>query len=349
MPKKFFYFVTIIFILSMLTGCFSISINKPNTTPNTPSNPTNPPVENEKPTVYVLSVGINDYASDNLNDLLGCENDATSFNNKFKEDVYINLVAQTLLSEQATKENIKNAIYSLTNSANEDSIFIFTYSGHGLRHSSETVEYIAPYDTVLTQESLISDQELKAWVNNIKPETCIFIFDACHSAGMIKPSDDPSYNYRSVLYLQSDMSIIAKNLSEISTKNIIAMSASDIHEYSSDMYNFTWAGGLFSTFILEGMSKKGDTMHLLTIPENDYPADGYILSANEHAQGTAAGVKDNIITVSEAFNYAAKKVDEYQKQHANSLGSTQTPYFYCSAPVNTNNITALFHIPAETL
>lgn len=351
MAKRMKLFIPLVLMICMFTGCFGSS-----------SNPSNPHVPSPKPEVeaevYYLFIGVNDYPYLNQNTsekdytLYGCVNDAKEFYNKFLHSQRkISSVKSILLTSdknfpesapiQPTKENIKRAIDELVgknSTASENSTFIFTFSGHGMRDELHREEYIVPYDAKYKNndydiDSLISDQELKEWVQNIRPNKCIFIIDSCYSAGMIKGKNDSSY-YSKAIPLGSS-NIMAKNLSEINNgKHIIAMSAADIKQESTDIRiedEFTeevlWAHGLFSALLIQGMSSYEELDRYINFFSMDYPAD------YELPYGKGNGT----ITVGEAFSYAKKHVEIYNSPYH------QDPYIYYSHQGDQD--TPLFYIP----
>ena len=330
MAKRMKLFIPLMLMISILTGCFGGS-----------SNPSpNPEV---KADVYYLFIGVSDYLSEKISPLKGCVNDALSFKQMLiNNQNTISSLGSVLVSDgdiKPTKNNIKKSIYNLLKNADEDATFIFTFSGHGVRDIVTRTEYIVPYDAQyigdgLDAQSLISDQELKLWIEEIDPNrcpnTCIFVIDSCHSAGMIKGKTDSSYN-KSIFLSTNTPSIMARNLSEINNgKNIIAMAAADLDQSSWDvLFHDNKFGGLFSTFLIEGISKIDDIDYHLDYMLNiqkDYPAN-----YNSY----------NIITVEEAFNYAKNRVREYQWCY--KISPIQEPYIYYSNPLT--NDTPLFYIP----
>ena len=132
---------------------------------------------------FALIIGINKY--ENLNHLEYAVNDAKSikkilldkFNYK-EENIKI------LLDEKATKENIMDYFYELSqNSCNDDSVLFF-YAGHGITYPFGLKDkgYLVPYNgTEQKLNSLISLDTILEESELFKAKHIFYIMDACYS------------------------------------------------------------------------------------------------------------------------------------------------------------------------
>jgi hypothetical protein len=101
-----------------------------------------------------------------------------------------------LLDEQATKENIRQALATLAQQCNPDSTAIVYISSHGGRilKGQHVGEYLLPVDTLNTSEkvlakSAIHGNEFTEALRAIRARKRVVLFDSCHAAGLAQPKD----------------------------------------------------------------------------------------------------------------------------------------------------------------
>jgi hypothetical protein len=99
---------------------------------------------------------------------------------------------QYLQDEQATGENIRQALLSLTAKVQDgDRVFIH-YSGHGTRYadpdSGGCIEALLPYDGM--SKGTISNKEMASLLSTMtqKTDKLFVMYDACHSGGLVAPA-----------------------------------------------------------------------------------------------------------------------------------------------------------------
>lgn len=140
-----------------------------------------------------LIVGIEHY-KDPHNDLDGVSNDVTAINRTLRVFGIQQENIEVLRDAEATCENIKFGLKRLTETATEEDICIFYFSGHGVEVPSSATggipcEALVPYDG--SYSNLLMDQ----WMANFlltEGKLCSFwaIYDACHSGEMYKEFDE---------------------------------------------------------------------------------------------------------------------------------------------------------------
>jgi hypothetical protein len=111
-----------------------------------------------------------------------------------------------LLNQNATKQNITNALEIMSILVGPNDIFLFTWNGHGGEvpdlsgdeakwdHNDTHNEVICPYDTNRINGNLtnvITDDELGYYFSNIHGKGKCLIFESCLSGGLVdkKPSN----------------------------------------------------------------------------------------------------------------------------------------------------------------
>jgi hypothetical protein len=141
---------------------------------------------------YAIVIGISDY-NGTENDIQYADDDAKDMVNAlttihgFKRENIILLISDYQVNN-ATKEDIIDAISKLSDKVKNGDEVVFFYSGHGARGKAndgdnELIdEAIVPYEC--TAESLIWDGELAQMFSKFKTSRIIFIFDSCYAGGM---------------------------------------------------------------------------------------------------------------------------------------------------------------------
>lgn len=155
-----------------------------------------------------LLVGINDYKSNDISDLRGCENDVMQVKNllvgKF-EFPDTNVI--TLLGTQAThaqivkaiKEHLIDKAKAYKEATGKKAIVVFDYSGHGSQVPDTSGDELDGRDeTIVPQDSLkpeddITDDELNGLFTELAKVTdnVTYIFDSCHSGTVTKGTGQP--------------------------------------------------------------------------------------------------------------------------------------------------------------
>lgn len=141
---------------------------------------------------WAIVIGISDYDG-TANDLQYADDDAADMVNALTS-VYgfprqnILLLISDYTINNATRQDIINAIYWLNANVEEGDEVVFFYSGHGARGKADdgdkeaVDEAIVPWEC--TAASLIWDGELAQLFSAFPASRIIFIFDSCYAGGM---------------------------------------------------------------------------------------------------------------------------------------------------------------------
>ena len=143
--------------------------------------------------ILILSIGINTYP--NLPDdeqLNYCANDAELIHKNYSQFHY--LYDNLLLNQNATRIEIQKGIADISRKARDEDYVIFNFAGHGFTIESENDKinsknsFICPYDFDADYWELtaISFFELNDSINQIKSNSKLILFDACHSGGALR-------------------------------------------------------------------------------------------------------------------------------------------------------------------
>lgn len=233
---------------------------------------------------YGILMGVADYPGTE-NDLAYTDDDATAVYQYLKGDEALwndeHLVL--LLNEEATKANLLQALSDFSATADQDDTLVIYFSGHGTRGNDLVPldeldgydEYLCTYGEL--SEEYIRDDELSDWLSQVPFGRVIVIIDACFSGGEIRAAGRRVKSIWSGTGIPSDgflndlraSSLSTQDLDDISSKEIVALTAADDNQYAWELAPFNH--GLFTYYFLEALTGWADGLTSL---------DGYI-SAEE--------------------------------------------------------------------
>ncbi|MFC3182068.1 WG repeat-containing protein [Cypionkella sinensis] len=143
----------------------------------------------EPPSLYVLAVGVNDYADGRLQ-LKYAAADAQAFANAMKKSgagVFKSVNVTTLLDRDVTEAKLDAAFTEMGKQAKSQDVFLFFLAGHG-----KTVEgkyYFIPQDFRFEGDDPIRakgiDQDRwQEWAARVKAKKSVMIYDTCESGSL---------------------------------------------------------------------------------------------------------------------------------------------------------------------
>lgn len=208
MKKYEFYVSLIICVLAIFTsvscggggggGSSSVSLPVPVSVAAPDSAPTPTPAKTASPpnkgvlitismpdnSAYAVIACPTDYPGDN-NDLRYTADDGIDLKNvligsAFWNNANVNIQSDVHVTKSVIQEAVNNARAALA----DDGLFIFFYSGHGT--NSGTTAYIIPYDGISDVSKRISQDDLRAWLNEFSAAVKKYVLiDACNSGYFI--------------------------------------------------------------------------------------------------------------------------------------------------------------------
>lgn len=152
--------------------------------------------ETATPALFMLAIGVSDYADGNENDLPSARADAEVLAEVFRRrgtEFYgaekVNV--KTLLDSQATAEGIKAAMQRIADTAKPEDVFILSLAGHGATVGS--LYHFLPYDFKFegdTTDNLVKKQGiahdvLQDWINAVPAMKRVLIYDTCQSGAVV--------------------------------------------------------------------------------------------------------------------------------------------------------------------
>jgi WD40 repeat protein len=200
----------------------------------------NSKLKQEEPHLYILSIGIDQYKDNNVN-LKYAVKDARNIEEKIKVQAATlynprNIHYELLTDRESTKANITSKINELTGKVKPQDSFILFVAGHGVLLQNQYYLLTHDYNGNISENSVISSNEIVEMSKKIKSLSQLFIFDTCHAGGVD--------TIISGLY-DARMSVLAKKMG----LHIYA-SASD-KQAAMDGYK---GNGLFTYSLLDGLN-----------------------------------------------------------------------------------------------
>ena len=245
-----------------------------------------------KPSLYVLSIGINNYQNPNINKLVNAVNDAEGINsllqeqhNRFKEVIPI-----LLTDGQATRKNIEDNLKIISSKAQSNDVVVIYIAGHGVVINGHY--YFLPYELKTTvnggiQANALSDAALSDLISNISTPRVAILIDSCYS-GSLASSDMVMRRNQDVTWTGA--------LGQSTGRFVLAGSAND-----QEALDGKAGHGVFTAVLLDALKGKADL--------------------------ELRGNKDNRVDIVELSEYAKQHVPEEAKKIDPSHSQKATGFF----------------------
>ena len=154
-----------------------------------------------------ILIGINDYARSAIPDLRGAVNDVHLMSELLQTRMGFpkeNII--TLTDEQATRENILNALSKFVEGINQDDTVYIHFSGHGSQAKDVNGDEQDGYDETFLpynarQKGIpdIIDEEFNQLLSKVKTDYALIVFDSCHSGtvtrGLLNEDEEEGKNF----------------------------------------------------------------------------------------------------------------------------------------------------------
>lgn len=204
----------------------------------------------ERPNAIALIIGITNYKSIPIS--VYADRDAKLFadyayrslgvsRNKIK--LLVNDTASYIEIKKSLKRWLKNEVKE-----NETEVYVF-FAGHGLVSNNQKDLYLIPYDgeTSLLNDTSIKRSELFGLIEENNPSSITAFFDTCYS-GLTRQNK--------MLIADARPVIVVADETELS-ENITLISAASNNEIAGGLKGAEH--GIFSYYLMEGLSGKADT------------------------------------------------------------------------------------------
>lgn len=169
-----------------------------------------------------------------------------------------------LLNEEATTKRIREALTTFVAKASEKDLLLIFLASHGAPDQFAPQNlYVITYDTSVLDmaQTALPMSELGRYINqNVKSERVVFLFDACHSAGLATTGVRSLANNLANLYLETLL---------YNEKGRAIITSSDVNETSLESKKWGNGHGVFTYYLLDGLKGSADTNgdHLVSVGE----------------------------------------------------------------------------------
>ncbi len=196
----------------------------------------------EIPNLYVLSIGISDYADKRYN-LSYADDDAlaiSAFYQKQEGNLYNNVYVESLIDEEATRSNILKKFKWIENKVQQKDVVVVFIASHGFNEDKNF--YILPHDGNADQlpSTAVNWKNFTEVLGNLPSRTLLFL-DACHSGQLGVNLSQETNNTEALRNLSSEQ------------YGVVIMSGSTGSESSFE--HPEWQHGAFTYALLQGMEK----------------------------------------------------------------------------------------------
>lgn len=240
----------------------------------------------EKPTLYLVTVGINKYKNSKYN-LNYAQADADGVESSIQQSsgIFKAIVPYHIRNEKATKTAILAALDDVKKKSLEQDMLVVYYAGHGVMSGETAADkefFIVPTDVTqlygrddMLKDKAIAAASLKEYAQSINAQKQVFILDACQSAGALE-----SVTERGV----AEEKAIAQLARSTGTFWITSTGS---NQFASEFEKL--GHGIFTFSLIEGIGGKADTNNdkKLTIRELSTYIENKVPELSEQLKGTA--------------------------------------------------------------
>jgi hypothetical protein len=201
-----------------------------------------------KPKLYILAIGVSKYKDKDLQ-LRFASKDATDFVEIMKLQkglLFEDVIVKLLVDEQATKDNILDALDWLERQTTSKDVAILFLAGHGLNDRANNF-YFLPVDVDIEhlKRTGVAFSDIKNTVSAISGKSIVFV-DACHSGNVFGGK-------RAVV----DMTSIVNELTSAES-GVVVFASSTGKQFSFE--DPAWGNGAFTKALIEGLKGKADLL-----------------------------------------------------------------------------------------
>jgi len=206
-----------------------------------------------KPTLYLLSIGVSQYKNKAYN-LEVADKDAKSMVEIFKKQegkIFKKVVVKELVNQDATKDNILDALEWIEKETTQRDMVIIFVAGHGINDDKGNYYFMAhDSDVDKLRRTALRWIEIKDTLAGL-PSKVILMVDTCHSGNIMGQER------------RRDLTGAIKSIINSGTGSVI-MTASTGRGYSIE--NKSWGHGAFTKAMIEGLGNaRADFNHNSTI------------------------------------------------------------------------------------
>ncbi len=223
-----------------------------------------------KPNLYILAIGVSDYANDNF-DLQYASKDARDIAQLYEQQTgkFGSIKTMTILDKEATREKIKGAKIFLKQARVDDEVILFA-AGHGLLDDNLDF-YFGTTDVDFNNPAArgLKYNDLEGLLDEVPARKKLMLVDACHSGELDKESVVVSANTAK----SADTGVKSRGFKNLTSNDrgitnpfeLMRMMFSDLRRGSGAMVissasgvefafeNDVWKNGVFTYSLIEGL------------------------------------------------------------------------------------------------
>lgn len=196
--------------------------------------------QESRPSLYVLSVGVGRYRSNDIAPLRFPPKDALDLASTLRGQrdlLYREIVSRVLLDGEATREGVLAGLKWLSDSVRPEDTAVVFLAGHGTNDTDGTYYYL-PVDAQTNKETLISGSALHEAVRHIRGRV-VLLLDTCHSGSVLGRGS------------------FTRLINELTTENRIVVFAAATGDQAA-RESPAWRNGAFTKALIEGLRGVAD-------------------------------------------------------------------------------------------
>ncbi len=203
-----------------------------------------------RPVLYVLSIGVSQYAHADVKDLDYAAKDARDFAAAAalqKGLLFRDVQLKILTDADATKDNILDGLDWLQKQTTSRDVAFLYFAGHGVDDNAQNFFFLPTgADPNALRRSCVEHGSLQSTVASVPGKIVVFM-DACHSGGLMKAINPNRRN------LTPDVVKVVNELISAENGGVVFCSATS-RQYALE--DAKWGNGAFTKALVEGLTGK---------------------------------------------------------------------------------------------
>jgi uncharacterized caspase-like protein len=237
-----------------------------------------------RPSLYLLTIGVSDYADDSLS-LSFADKDAHGLAEAFKLQegrFFQKVVSRTLVNADVTEREVRRGLKWLRESATQHDLAVVLVSGHGWCDAQGSYFFV-PHDFDVKEPQItgIRWTEIMEPLKDL-PAKVLLLMDTCHSAGVLGAAGGQTKS------LNNSLEAALREMTSIEA-GLVVMTSSTGKEASLE--HADWGHGAFTLSVIEALTS-----------QRKVPASQTPLPADTN--------NDGIVEVVELDTYVTQRVKE---------------------------------------
>jgi hypothetical protein len=203
-----------------------------------------------RPSLYLLAIGVSEYAHDGVRNLRYAAKDAADFASalrRFEGSLYKKVEVKLITEGAAHKDEVLDGLDWLQHQPTQHDVAVIFFAGHGADDNAGNFYYL-PHnaDPERMRRTAISKEEVQITVRSTPSKILVFM-DACHSGGLAFTDDWARDTRRSH---GPDINAVVNELRD-AENGAVVFTSSTSRQYSLEHED--WHNGAFTKALVEGL------------------------------------------------------------------------------------------------